>query len=542
MAARQLTVQPSSLVSALTDNVRAVGRLRRSGILEPGLSVANAAGLARWGATPAAVVAGAAGRYPTRVALVDEAGSLTYGELDRRSSRLAAGLIERGLTADVTVGLLARNHRGFVEANLAAAKIGADVVYLNTGFGAPQLTDVLRRERVGAVVCDDEFAPLVEAATRGLDVKLVLSADDDGHGPDSLPSVRASARRSRPPRPRRASLPVLLTSGTTGTPKGARRDDARPDLVAATGLFDRIPFRRGDVFFVAAPLFHAWGLSMMVLATTLAGTVVLRRRFDPVATVEAVEQHEASVLAVVPVMLQRILGAGALDGCDLSSLRIVCSSGSALPGTLSEEWMDAAGDTLYNLYGSTEVGQAAIATPEEMRAAPGTAGRPPPGATVRLLDDDDREVRPGEPGRIYVGSNLQFSGYTGGGSKRVVDGLMATGDVGYVDDDGLLHVTGREDDMIVSGGENVFPAEVEDVLRTHPAVADAAAVGVADADFGQRLAAYVVPAVAADDVDVDELRELVRTTLSRHKVPRTIELVDQIPRNATGKVLRRELG
>ncbi len=533
-------------MTAVADNVRAIGRLRRSGILEPGLSVANAAGMARWGATPAAVVAGAAGRYPTRVALVDEAGSLTYGELDRRTSRLAAGLVERGVTAEHTIGILARNHRGFVEANLAAAKIGADVVYLNTGFGAPQLADVLRREQVGTVVRDQEYAAIVEAATaEAAAVRLVLSSEDDPDDagpPASLASVRAAARRSRPPRPRRASLPVLLTSGTTGTPKGARRDGARPDLVSATALLDRIPYRRGDVFVIAAPLFHAWGLSMMVLAASLAGTVVLRRRFDPVATVEAVERHDASVLAVVPVMLHRILSSGALDGRDVSSLRIVCSSGSALPGTLTEQWMDAVGDTLYNLYGSTEVGQAAIATPDEMRTAPGTAGRPPPGTTVRLLDDRDQEVEPGEAGRIYVGSNLQFSGYTGGGTKRVVDGLMSTGDVGYVDAHGLLHVTGREDDMIVSGGENVFPAEVEDVLRSHPRVDDAAAVGVPDADFGQRLAAYVVPATTAGDLDLSELRELVRTTLSRHKVPRSIEVVEEIPRNATGKVLRRELG
>ncbi len=536
-------MQSPFVVSTVADNVRAIGRLRRSGILEPGLSLANAAGLARWGATPAAVLAGAAGRYPARVALIDEAGSLTYGELDRRTSRLAAGLVERGVTAEVPVGILARNHRGFVEANLAVAKIGADVVYLNTGFGAPQLADVLQREQVGVVVRDDEFAPLVDAATAAdTEVGLVLSTEPGRADADTLESVRTAARRSRPPRPRRASMPVLLTSGTTGTPKGARRDETRPDLVAATGLLDRIPYRRGDVFVVAAPLFHAWGLSMAVLATTLAGTVVLRRRFDPVATVEAVEHHRASVLAVVPVMLQRILGSGTLDGRDLASLRIVCSSGSALPGALTEEWMDAVGDTLYNVYGSTEVGQATIATPDEMRAAPGTAGRPPPGTTLRLLDDHDREVAPGVPGRIYVGNKLQFTGYTGGGGKRVVDGLMSSGDVGYIDDDGLLHVTGREDDMIVSGGENVFPAEVEDVLCSHPAVADAAAVGVADAEFGQRLAAYVVPSTPGVELDIGELQELVRTTLSRHKVPRSIEPVAEIPRNATGKVLRRQLG
>jgi acyl-CoA synthetase (AMP-forming)/AMP-acid ligase II len=202
--------------------------------------------------------------------------------------------------------------------------------------------------------------------------------------------------------------------------------------------------------------------------------------------------------------------------------------------------MDAFGDTLYNLYGSTEVAWASIATPEDMRAAPGTAGKPPRGTVVRLYDERGVEVPRGATGRIFVGNEMLFEGYTGGGSKDVIDGLMATGDVGRFDDAGRLFVEGRDDEMIVSGGENVFPQEVEDLLARHPAVAEAAAIGVEDDQFGQRLRAFVV-LEKGRQASEDELKGYVKQHLARYKVPREIVLLDSLPRNATGKVLKREL-
>jgi fatty-acyl-CoA synthase len=225
---------------------------------------------------------------------------------------------------------------------------------------------------------------------------------------------------------------------------------------------------------------------------------------------------------------------------DLSSLKVVAASGSALPGDLATTWMDEMGDTLYNLYGSTEVAWASIATPEDMRAAPGTAGRPPRGTVVKLYDENGREVPEGLTGRIFVGNEMLFEGYTGGGSKDVIGSLMATGDVGRFDSGGRLFVEGRDDEMIVSGGENVFPKEVEDTLVRHPAVAEAAALGVGDEDFGQRLRAFVVlePGREASE---QELKDHVKDNLARYKVPREILFLDELPRNATGKVLKREL-
>ncbi len=293
---------------------------------------------------------------------------------------------------------------------------------------------------------------------------------------------------------------------------------------------------------VASPLFHSWGFTHFVLGLPLASTMILRRRFDPEGTLAAVQEHEAQVLAVVPVMIQRILALPeeTLAKYDLRSLRITSVSGSALPGELALRWMDHFGDNVYNLYGSTEVAYATIATPEELRAAPGTAGRPPRGTTVRLYDDLGREVPEGAVGRIFVGNGMAFEGYTGGGGKEAIDGLLSSGDVGHFDSEGRLFIDGRDDEMIVSGGENVFPREVEDLLSDHEAVAEAAVVGVEDEEFGQRLKAFVV-LHGGQELSEDEAKAHVKTNLAGYKTPREVVFLDELPRNATGKILKRDL-
>jgi fatty-acyl-CoA synthase len=333
---------------------------------------------------------------------------------------------------------------------------------------------------------------------------------------------------------------VILTSGTTGTPKGAAR--AQPDtLEPAAALFSKIPLRARETTMIAAPMFHSWGFAHFTLGLPLASTLVLRRKFDPEETLRAVSQHRASALAVVPVMLQRMLelGEDVINRYDTSSLRVIALSGSVLPGELATRAMDTFGDVLYNLYGSTEVAWATIATPEDLRAAPGTAGRPPLGTVVKLLDAEGREAPPGERGRIFVANELMFEGYTGGGNKEIIGGLMSTGDMGRFDEAGRLFVEGRDDEMIVSGGENVFPREVEDLLCRHESVREAAVVGVADEQFGQRLKAFVVP--RGEQVSEDALKEYVKSNLARYKVPREVVFLSELPRNATGKVLKREL-
>ncbi len=293
---------------------------------------------------------------------------------------------------------------------------------------------------------------------------------------------------------------------------------------------------------IAAPMFHSWGYAHFTLGLPLASTFVLSRRFDPEDTLRAVARHRASALVVVPVMLQRILELPpeTIARYDVSCLKVIAVSGSVLPGELATRAMDLFGDVLYNLYGSTEVAWATIATPTDLRAAPGTAGRPPIGTVVKLLDVDGREVAPGAGGRIFVANEMMFEGYTGGGGKEIVDGLMSTGDVGHFDADGRLFVDGRDDEMIVSGGENVFPREVEDLLAGHREIEEAAVVGVEDKEFGQRLKAFVV-ARNGTELTEEAVKGYVKENLARYKVPRDVVFLEELPRNATGKILKRVL-
>ena len=492
----------------------------------------------RWGTGPAGGFAALAARSPDRVGLVDELGSLTYGDLHRRSNALAHALAERGIGEGDSVAVMCRNHRGFVDASVAIAKLGADILYLNTAFAGPQLVDVLERERPGVVIHDEEFSGLLAAAD--IDDRVIAWTDDPGSGEATLESLIATYPVTDLSPPARHSRIVILTSGTTGTPKGAPRNEAGID--AAVALLSRLPLRHGWRTHIAAPLFHTWGFAHLALAMLLGSTVVLRRTFDPEQAMRVVRDEQCESLVVIPVMLQRILSlpTATLEELDETRLRVVAASGSALSGDLALTWMDRFGDNLYNVYGSTEVAYASVATPEDLRAAPTSAGRPPYSTVVRVYDAQGEAVPDGESGRIFVGNSLLFEGYTGGGSKDMIDGLMATGDVGRFGPDGRLYVEGRDDEMIVSGGENVFPKEVEDCLARHAAVVEAAAIGVADDDYGTRLRAYVV-LVDPDGASEDDLKAWVKDNLARFKVPREIVFVDDLPRNATGKVLKREL-
>jgi acyl-CoA synthetase (AMP-forming)/AMP-acid ligase II len=519
-----------------------------TGIFEPARPdkvVHSLSALRRWGATPAGAYASAAKRYPERLALVDERGSLTFAEVHRRTNALARELSRAGVGEEDGVAIMARNHRGFIEATVACSKLGAGCLYLNTAFAGPQITDVLERERPVAVIYDEEFAELVrEGAAERL--RFVSWGEPAGSGAASAADPRledliARGEDSELQPPLQKGRVVILTSGTTGTPKGAAR--AQSDSIEpAAALFSKIPLRAREVTMIAAPMFHSWGFAHFQLGLPLTSTIVLRRRFDPEETLNAIAQHRASTLVVVPVMLQRILSLPprTIARYDVSCLKIIAVSGSALPGELATRTMDTFGDVLYNLYGSTEVAWATIATPEDLRAAPGTAGRPPMGTTVKLLDADGSEARPGEGGRIFVINDFVFAGYTDGGSKEVVRGLMSTGDVGRFDSGGRLFVDGRDDEMIVSGGENVFPREVEDLLADHGEIEEVAVVGVDDEEFGQRLKAFVV-ASEGSELTPEAVQAYVKANLARYKVPRDVVFVDELPRNATGKVLKREL-
>jgi fatty-acyl-CoA synthase len=524
--------------------VATMGRARLLAPMRPDKYLRIAAAMQRENMGITSGFAAAAQRCPDRPCLVDELGALTWRQLDQRSDALAAALQALPAGQPRVIGIMARNHRGFVEAMIAANRIGADVLLLNTSFAGPPLAEVVEREAVDAVIYDEEFTTTVDRALAGSpDAARIIAWTD---GPQGGPTVEKMITEHAGRQPHRASTKsniILLTSGTTGSPKGAKHSggaDGGPGILKA--ILDRTPWRAEEPVVIVAPMFHAWGFSQLVFAASMACTVVTRRKFDPEATLELIDRHRATGLCVVPVMFDRIMELPDEVRARYSgrSLRFAAASGSRMRPDVVISFMDQFGDVIYNNYNATEAGMIATATPQDLRAAPETAGRPAGGTEIRILDGDFSEVPRGDVGGIYVRNSTQFDGYTSGKTKDFHQGFMSSGDVGYLDDAGRLFVVGRDDEMIVSGGENVYPIEVEKTLAAHPDVTEASVIGVEDERFGQRLAAFVVLNPGAS-TSSDDLRQHVRENLANYKVPRAISVLDELPRSSTGKIVRREL-
>jgi acyl-CoA synthetase (AMP-forming)/AMP-acid ligase II len=514
--------------------------LARRGLLNPGRpdKVARQVdALRRWGFSLTGEMRSAAARDPKRIAVVDETRSVTYGELANRAQRLANALrAAYAINPGDRVGLLCRNSAAMFESMLAIGTIGADVVLVNTGLGPGQLETVLRNQRVRVLIHDDEFFELLSAAPPE-----VPRISADGGAARANPTVAGlieGAPDDDLPPPEQPGHTIVLTSGTTGAPKGARRK-VPASFGPLAAVISRIPLGTHERIFIAAPMFHTWGYAGLQIALGLRATIVLRRRFDPAETLAVVTEQECTALLAVPVMLQRLLDAAPADVVT-TRLKVVASSGSALPGPMVTRFMDVFGDILYNLYGSTEASWASIATPAELRRNPTCAGRPPTGTRVLVLDPSGNPLPPGHIGRIFVGNEMIFDGYTDESAREWLGGLIGTGDIGHLTPDGVLHVDGREDDMVISGGENVYPSGVENVIAELPQVREVAVIGVPDREYGQRLAAWIV-LFPGEQLYAEAVREYVRRSMARFSVPREVYFVTELPRNATGKVIRRYL-
>ncbi len=496
----------------------------------------------RWGVSVASAYAVNAISRSDQAAVVDDDRSLTYAELDERTNALANELAKLGVGEHDRLAVLCRNGHEFVESIVAAAKLGADVLPLNTSFAAGELEAVMSREQPPVLIHDSDFDQIVRDAKLEDPLPRVLARVEGDPDAVTLEQLIERGSRGPPEPPADEGRTVILTSGTTGTPKGARL--ARPGgLEPLAQLLRVVPLQAGSAYLIPAPLFHAHGYGQLILGASLGCTVVLPRRFDPERTLALIERHRVESMAAVPVMLKRImdLPPATRRRFDVTSLNAVVCSGSSLDPGLARAFMDEFGPVIYNLYGSTEMAWATIATPQDLLQAPGTVGRPPPHTRVEILGEDGRRLPAGERGRIFVGHEMLFEGYTDGRAGRErIEGMLTAGDLGHVDADGRLFVDAREDDMIISGGENLYPGEIEDALSAHPDVAEVAVVGAEDEDFGERPVAFVVlepgRTLSAEDVD-----GFARKHLSRFKVPRDVVILEELPRNALGKVLRREL-
>lgn len=516
--------------------------LRRIGLLkaqDPIRLIKAGKKLKEWGPGFPSAVGAAAARKPDQLAVIDDAGQITWKEISDEINRVTASLQARGIGIGDPVAVLCRNHRHMMIAMVSIMQIGARMLLLNTMASAGQLTELAEREGAKLVILDQEFLPVAESMDHE---RLIIAWEDDqSHGLPTLASIATGFPTTDHPKPARPGTIVIFTSGTTGLPKGAQRKEPE-NLQPLLTFFGSIPYRGNSTIVVAAPMFHSWGLLNFGFGLSTVPTYVLRRRFVPEQVIEDIAKYKAEVLVVVPLMMQRLVNADpeVIKANDVSSLRITASSGSPLAGELATHFMDTFTDSVYNFYGATETGWVTIAGPEDLRAAPGTAGRVPWKTVVKVLDENGHEVPAGTTGVIYVGNEMLFAGYTDGNSKDFRDGLMHSGDVGHFDSEGRLFVSGRDDDMIISGGENVFPRELEDCLIEHPAVQDVVVVGVADDNWGQVLSAYIVTA-EGETLTSEEVVEYAKANVARFAVPRDVMFLDELPRNPTGKVMKRHL-
>lgn len=476
-----------------------------------------------------------AASHPNRVAVVDSQGPLTYRQLNARINRLAHVLHAEGISGG-RVALLLPNCRELLEGFGAAAKLGVSPIPVNTRFHAEEVQRLLDVQNVKAVIVDPAFVDRLSdypgtVLVRGEDYESALAPMPDREPPRSVGSAPL----------------VIHTSGTTGHPKGAERRFETADPVSVLGFCARVPILPGDTLVVPAPLFHALGFFGTAVALAVAGTQVLMERFDPQDFVSLTSAHGAAGGALVPVMLKRVLDLDpdVLARHDLGRLRYLVVSGSALPPVLADRARRVFGPVVRNLYGSTEGGWVSIATDSDLQSHRGTVGRPLPGVDIRIVGDDGDVLPSGSVGEIVVDSGTIFSGYTddaGAGSVTAPGSEYEMGDLGSLDGEGFLYVADRKDDMVVTGGENVYPAEVERVLEQAPGVADVAVVGVPDEEFGHVLVAFAVPDPAsAHEPSADGLKAFCREHVANYKVPKAIWFIDALPYTGSGKVLRRVL-
>jgi fatty-acyl-CoA synthase len=465
-------------------------------------------------------------------AIHDRHGTLTWRELDARANRLARALLGMGVRPGEAVATLLRNGREIVEVLLAAQKAGLAFSPLNTWAAEPELRAALAGARPRVIVADPRHAgPARVSMPR--EVQVVVTETDPG-----VASSYEAILAARPPRPlspvarRRGARIVVHTSGTTGRPKGATRDAGTQSPQALVRLLAVIPLHRKDVILCSAPLFHSFGLLAVTLGTVVGATFVLPDRFDPRDTLDLIDRHGVTALVAVPVVLHRIASLPEAEGPDRGSMRIVLSGGSSLGTELGRRVTERFGPVVYDLYGSTEAGWVAVATPEDAAARPGSVGRPIPGVEVSIVDPDGRPVGPGQSGRIEVRGEGPFDGYLDAPAGETV----ATGDLGRLDEEGFLWVEGRADDLIVVGGENVRPAEIEAVVAGVEGVEEVVVGGLRDPEYGHVPAAFVVGTAPEE-----RILDACRAALASFKVPRRIVRLDGLPRTATGKVLVRTL-
>lgn len=496
-----------------------------------------------------------AARHPEKLALVEDRPgqaprTWSYAALERDANRLANALLGLGLRPGDKLVWCGLNSPGIVRIVHAARKLGVTAVPLNYRLTAEETAYVVDDSDAVAVYTDAEFAPLFgEVRDRIPRVREVVVFDGAPvAGQTALEPLLAQAS-GEPPRValvETSGSTMIYTSGTTGRPKGAlRRSAGDPDQIRSMLAF--IGYVPDDVYLTTGPLYHSGPGGFMGIAYTLGNTVVLQRKFAPEDWLRLVDRYRVTTTFSAPTPIRMVchLPAEVKAKYDRSSMRRMIANAAPWSFALKEQYLgDFPDDSLFEVYGSTELGVNTILRPEDQRRKPGSCGKPSPGVTLALFDEDGKEItEPKVPGELYVKSKSVFSTYHKAQEKydkgRRGDWL-SVGDVAYRDAEGFYYICDRKNDMIISGGMNIYPAEVEATIESHPAVADVAVFGIPSEEWGESVHAVVVrhdgEAIAAED-----LIGFARQHLAGYKIPRSVSFTDEIPRTASGKILKRVL-
>ncbi|MEZ4310185.1 MAG: AMP-binding protein [Polyangiaceae bacterium] len=495
-----------------------------------------------------------AANNPHGTALVTPVGALgaeseraySFFELNSAIDRAAAGLAARGIRKGDAVLVAMKNRPEFLLAQAAIGRLGASAVSVSWRSTPPEMQYIAKHSEARALVFDALIEPTVRKALEdvpAIEPSRAFAVGGKVEGLSTWEELLAAGATFEEASGDAAV--VMYTSGTTGKPKGAVRKFQREVMAHVLSFIEQTPMVAGERHLVTCPLYHATAFAFTSFTYILGGSVVVMGDFKPETFLELVERYRITTTAMVPTMLHRVLelGKDRIRAHDLSSLKVIFSGGAPLSATLARDVLDTLGDKLWNFYGATETGVVTVAGPEDLRRSPGTIGRILPGQEVRLLDDEGREVPDGEVGELYAKSEQLVAGYHADeaatrGSMR--EGFFSVGDLARRDARGCFHIEGRKRDMIISGGINVYPAEVEAALDEHPAVLESAVVGIPDREWGERVRAYVVLRESAHATP-EELAAFCAERVAKTKVPRDIRFLDHLPRNPTGKVLKREL-
>ncbi|MUT66988.1 AMP-binding protein [Paenibacillus sp. NEAU-GSW1] len=482
------------------------------------------AAISRYGVNLLALLKIAERAYGGRIALTDDRESATYSQLLEQSEKLSFALKRQyGIMSGSKVAFLCKNHAALVKGIYAVSGTGADIYLLNAEMSDDQFRQLQEAYSFDLIIYDAERIATVERIARGTP-KLAACHERLPAVNRLLETASNEVMPSRRPGRHSSGKLMLLTGGTTGKAKSvAHKPSLMNYLIPFSTMLTRLRLTEYKTAYIATPIYHGYGIALLLLFSALGKRMIISEGFHAEKACGIVREYKAEVISVVPLMIERMLKQNAED---LKSLACIASGGAELNPRLAAEVSAKLGDVLYNLYGTSEAGLNVIATPYHLKYSPSTIGKLIKGVRLYIVDRDYNRVADGTVGQFCIRNDWSMRNRRGS--------WIETGDLGYRDENGYYFLKGRVDDRIVSGGENVYPIELERILLEHPSVEDAAVIGIADEQFGQRLKAFVQTAPDAYLTE-EQLTEWLRSKAARYQMPKGIVLIDQIPYTPLGK-------